>query len=210
MEYEYRGKFPLDVISDPLMAPFDVVDFKLTIMFFKKIVVFGDTEIIIKFNFMNVDDIESKVWLLEEELNSTGIYGYVENSMSAEFSYTRVNEETERRRKLIEQMGSSSLLYQETKLQAYRSDGGLIHNGRIKNWRYANYKFKLYRYPINTLVMTFVPMWILTVINLFTFWAFPYEVFGRLQTVSALLIAYTALIPTVKARIPTSSQVTMI
>lgn len=108
-------------------------------------------------------------------------------------------------------MGSAAMLQNKnTALESYRCEGGLIHNGRIQNWRFANYKFKLYRYPINTLVMVFVPMWILTVINLFTFWAFPFEVFGRLQTVSALLIAYTALIPTVKARIPVSSQVTMI
>lgn len=77
IEYEYRGKFPLDVVSDPLLAPFDILDLKLTVVLHKKIIEVGDKEIIIKFNCMNVDDIESKVWLLEEELNSTGVYGYV-------------------------------------------------------------------------------------------------------------------------------------
>lgn len=68
----------------------------------------------------------------------------------------------------------------------------------------------MYRYPINTIVILFVPLYILTFVNLVVFWGDPEDVSGKLQTISGLMIAYGALVPEVRQRIPPSPKITVL
>ena len=68
----------------------------------------------------------------------------------------------------------------------------------------------MYRYPVNIIVIIFVPLWILAFTNLVIFWADPVDVTGRLQTLSALIIAYAALLPTIRDKIPPSPTITLL
>lgn len=67
----------------------------------------------------------------------------------------------------------------------------------------------MYRYPSNTLVIIFVPMGILSFINLMIFWADVTDVSSKLQTVAGLMIAYAALLPVIRSKIPPSPRVTL-
>lgn len=53
----------------------------------------------------------------------------------------------------------------------------------------------MYRYPLNTIVIVFIPLYILTFANLVVFWGLPEDVSNRLQTISGLMIVYGALVP---------------
>ena len=72
------------------------------------------------------------------------------------------------------------------------------------------YGFKMYRYPVNTIVIVFVPLWIMSFVGLVIFWADPDDVSGKLQTISGLIIAYAALLPTIRDKIPPSPQITLL
>lgn len=77
------------------------------------------------------------------------------------------------------------------------------------NWRFVKFTFQMYRYPTNTLVIIFVPMVILSFINLMIFWGSVTDVSSKLQTVAGLMIAYAALLPTIRDKIPPSPRITL-
>lgn len=68
----------------------------------------------------------------------------------------------------------------------------------------------MYRYPVNIIILIFVPLWILSFTNIVIFWASPSDVSGRLQTISGLMIAYAALLPTIREKIPPSPNITLL
>ena len=67
----------------------------------------------------------------------------------------------------------------------------------------------IYRYPTNTLLMIFIPLWLLTLINLAIFFQ-PKMIKDRIANITTLMVAYTAFLPVIRNRIPSSSTITLI
>lgn len=212
LEYSYRGKLPLRLECDVAMAPFEAIDFKLLLTFHKiNVMREGGSNVELKFNFMNIDDMQTKCIVLYRDSNISGEYGLAESSLNVEFSATREKHVKDQRAKLLRQLPQELIdANAATELSIFKVPGGLIHEQRVYAWRYVTYKFKMYRYPINIIILIFVPLWILSFTNIVIFWASPADVSGRLQTISGLMIAYAALLPTIRDKIPPSPNITLL
>jgi len=68
-------------------------------------------------------------------------------------------------------------------------------------FRHAHFDVPLYKMPMYSLSTIFIPLWLLGIINLGVF--FENEDLGnRIQAISGLMIAFAALIPTIRNQIP--------
>lgn len=68
-------------------------------------------------------------------------------------------------------------------------------------FRHAHFNVPLYKMPMNSISIIFIPLWLLGIINLGIF--FENEDLGnRIQGISGLMIAFAALIPTIRNQIP--------
>lgn len=78
-----------------------------------------------------------------------------------------------------------------------------VEHRKIKNFQYAHFIMPIYKYPLATLSTIFFPLWMLGIINIGIF--FQDEVLGkRFLNIAALMIAYVALIPTIRDEVPPS------
>ena len=73
----------------------------------------------------------------------------------------------------------------------------------------AIFNLGIYRYPANTLLMIFIPLWLLTLINLAIFFQ-SYEIKNRISNTATLMVAYIAFLPTIRSKIPPSPNITFI
>lgn len=79
----------------------------------------------------------------------------------------------------------------------------------LKNVQYGHFIIPLYRRPGIALVTIFFPLMILAVINLGIF--FQNEKLGkRFLNISALMVSYVALIPTLREQIPPGPTLTFV
>jgi hypothetical protein len=73
----------------------------------------------------------------------------------------------------------------------------------------AVFETGIYRFPANTLLMIFIPLWLLALINLAVFFQ-NHEIKNRIANIATLLVAYSAFLPTVRSKIPPSPNITLI
>lgn len=67
----------------------------------------------------------------------------------------------------------------------------------------------LFRTPVIDLLTIFLPLWLLGFINLLIF--FQDNNFGdRLANITGVMIAFSALIPTIRSQIPPAPQITLV
>jgi len=67
----------------------------------------------------------------------------------------------------------------------------------------------LYRYPLDSLATIFLPLWLLAVINLAIFFQ-DTSMGNRVGSISAIMIAFVALIPTIRENIPPNPRIVFI
>ena len=109
MEYLFRGNLPLRLECDVQMAPYEVIDFKLLLVFHAILVNKNNMRASIKFNFMDIHDLESKCLLLYKDSNVSGYYGLAESSLGVEFSAVRISSQGEEANYFFEQLDPETL-----------------------------------------------------------------------------------------------------
>ena len=76
-------------------------------------------------------------------------------------------------------------------------------------FQYAHFKIPVFQYPMNSVLVVFIPLWLLGLIGLFTF--FQEQSFGgRLATIAVLVLAYVPLISTINEKFPPSPKIKLI
>jgi len=73
----------------------------------------------------------------------------------------------------------------------------LTDEQKIEAFHYAHFILPLYRKPFQTLINLFFPVVILSIINLAVFFQ-DNGIAKRLQNLAIILVAYVALIPTIR------------
>ena len=68
-------------------------------------------------------------------------------------------------------------------------------------FRHAHFSIPLYKMPMSSLSTIFIPLWLLGLINLGVFFE-PSDLGNRIQAIAALMVAFAALIPTIRGQIP--------
>lgn len=68
-------------------------------------------------------------------------------------------------------------------------------------FRHAHFSIPMYKMPMYSLSTIFVPLWLLGIINLGIFFASS-DVGSRIQSIAGLMVAFAALIPTIRGQIP--------
>ena len=79
----------------------------------------------------------------------------------------------------------------------------------IKPFNYGHFTIPLYKIPTIALITIFLPLWLLSVIMLGIYFQ-DTNLGNRLNNLSALLIAYIALVGVIRGQLPQSPKVTMI
>lgn len=67
----------------------------------------------------------------------------------------------------------------------------------MQHFQYAHFNIPLYKFPIVAMATIFLPLWLLGIINLGIFFQ-DYSMDDRVGSISALMIAFVALIPTIR------------
>lgn len=80
---------------------------------------------------------------------------------------------------------------------------------KIKNFQFAHFKIPLYKYPSVALITIFAPLWILGWLNLAIFFQ-DNGLGNRIAEIATLMIAFVALIPTIRDQIPPNPSITFI
>lgn len=73
----------------------------------------------------------------------------------------------------------------------------------------ATFNLGIYRFPTNTLLMIFIPLWLLALINLSVFFQ-NNDIKNRISNIATLMVAYAAFLPTIRSKIPPSPHITLI
>jgi hypothetical protein len=68
---------------------------------------------------------------------------------------------------------------------------------KIEQFQYGHFLIPIYRYPLVSIATIFLPLWLLAVINLSIFFQ-DTSLGDRIGSISAIMIAYIALIPTIR------------
>ena len=80
---------------------------------------------------------------------------------------------------------------------------------KSEHFKYACFKIPMYRFPFDSIVIVFLPLWLLAALNLGIFFQ-NFVLAERLMSIATLLVAFVALIPTIRAQIPPNPNVTLI
>lgn len=64
----------------------------------------------------------------------------------------------------------------------------------------------MYKYPFNSIVSIFLPLWLLAIINLAIFYQ-DYALGSRIAAIASLMVAYVAFIPVIRKKIPPSRKI---
>ena len=67
----------------------------------------------------------------------------------------------------------------------------------FKEYKYANFLIPLYKFPSVQILTIFLPLVLLSIINLGIFFQ-DYDLHDRIASISVLLIAFVALVPTLR------------
>jgi hypothetical protein len=73
----------------------------------------------------------------------------------------------------------------------------------------ANFTIPLYKEPGSTLYTIFLPLLLLSLINLAIFFQNA-DLHDRIASVSLLMLAFVSLIPTLRSQLPPSSEISMV
>jgi hypothetical protein len=88
-------------------------------------------------------------------------------------------------------------------------EGDALANATLKNVQYGHFIIPLFRRPGVPLLTIFIPLILLGVINLGIF--FQKETLGkRFVNITALMVSYVALIPTIREQVPPWPTLTFI
>lgn len=82
-----------------------------------------------------------------------------------------------------------------------------VRSSELVSWQNIVFKFDLYKYPGTTLLMFFLPVLILSIINLAIYFQ-ANELTGKIASIATLMVAYTAFLPTVRQLLPNTPQIT--
>ena len=78
-----------------------------------------------------------------------------------------------------------------------------------KHFQYGHFTIPLYKFPTVTIATIFLPLWLLGIINLGIFFQ-DNGLADRIASIAALMIAFVALIPTIRSEIPPSPSITFV
>lgn len=74
------------------------------------------------------------------------------------------------------------------------------------HFQYSCFKIPIYKHPLASLVMIFLPLWALAIINLGIFFQ-DSSLPERIAAIGGVMIAFIALIPTIRSQIPPNPKV---
>lgn len=75
--------------------------------------------------------------------------------------------------------------------------------------QYTHFVIPLYKYPGNSLMTIFIPLFLLSLLSLAIFFQ-PNDLSDRLGSIATMVLGYIALIPSIKEQLPPSSRITVI
>lgn len=75
--------------------------------------------------------------------------------------------------------------------------------------QYTHFVIPLYKYPGNSLMTIFIPLFLLSLLSLAIFFQ-PNDLSARLGSIATMVLGYIALIPSIKEQLPPSSRITVI
>lgn len=69
------------------------------------------------------------------------------------------------------------------------------------HFQYGYFQVGVYKHPTVTIATIFLPLWILAIINLGIFFQ-ANELSQRIASIASIMVAFIALIPTIRSQIP--------
>lgn len=101
-------------------------------------------------------------------------------------------------------------LPEEQKLEIYKKNiNETKNNDKIDHFQYVHFNVPLYKFPIVALATIFLPLWLLAIINLGIFFQ-DNNLADRIASIASLMIAFVALIPTIRDQIPPNPKIVFI
>lgn len=79
----------------------------------------------------------------------------------------------------------------------------------FKPYKYANFLIPVYKFPSVQILTIFLPLVLLSIINLGIFFQ-NYDLHDRIASISVLLIAFVALVPTLREELPPTNNIVFI
>jgi hypothetical protein len=79
----------------------------------------------------------------------------------------------------------------------------------MAHFQYAHFNIPLYKFPYVAMATIFLPLWLLGIINLGIFFQ-DHNMDDRIGSLSALMIAFVALIPTIREEIPPNPSIVFV
>lgn len=76
-------------------------------------------------------------------------------------------------------------------------------------YKFANFLIPIYKFPSVQILTIFLPLVLLGIINLGIFFQ-NYEMHDRVASISVLLIAFVALVPTLRSELPPTTHLVVI
>lgn len=89
------------------------------------------------------------------------------------------------------------------------NESGRKEDKKIEHFQYAHFNIPLYKFPMVALATIFLPLWLLGLINLAIFFQ-DNNLADRIASIAALMIAFVALIPTIRAQIPPNPHIVFV
>ncbi len=80
---------------------------------------------------------------------------------------------------------------------------------KIAHFQYAHFIIPLYKFPTVSIATIFIPLWLLAIINLTIFFQDP-TLSDRIANICALMIAFSALIPTIRDQFPPNKNIVFV
>jgi hypothetical protein len=88
---------------------------------------------------------------------------------------------------------------------------------KVERWNYIHIEIPIFKYPVIDMISIFVPLVVLASISMFIFGqengvsSDEYSLFAkRIGSACSILIAYVALIPVIRAKLPPSPYLTLV
>ena len=83
------------------------------------------------------------------------------------------------------------------------------HVKSFSPFKYTLFIIPLFRYPVVDMLSIFIPIWLLSFMSVYIFYETT-EIMNRIMNVSALMIAYAAIMPIVRENLPDVTGVTLV
>lgn len=192
IQFTVRKLFHLRIESDVFWSPFEIINLVLSIT----VQPITDKEHGgIKINLMDNDSTFLKLSYTEE--GTFGNYDLAENKMKAHYSNERV-------------LKLDIIENKETQREYFNENlANVNEKSKLDHFQYAHFNIPLYKFPIVALATIFLPLWLLGIINLGIFFQ-DENLADRIASIAALMIAFVALIPTIREQIPPNPKIVFI